>query len=179
LFESPRGDNKDTPIDNATLYAHSEDFEATNSNKIDYFISHSWNDDAEIKCQVLKAFSLRFKASNNREPTYWFDKVCIDQEKVNNPDYYALLVLPINIGACRKVLVLLGESYIRRIWCLWELFCLFLFCNKDLALDRVEVELLDSLDSHESAQKACMELEILTSMMHIAFVLTRKTNYEE
>ena len=35
-------------------------------------------------------------------------------------------VLPINIGACSKMLILLGKTYLERLWCVWEeLFTLF------------------------------------------------------
>jgi hypothetical protein len=115
--------------------------------QIDYFISHSWNDEAENKCAILRSFSKQFKLIKGRLPTYWFDKVCIDQSRVNDSDYYALHVLPINISSCKKVLVLLGKTYMKRLWCLWELYCLFVFCNKELALDRVEVKLLHEEDA--------------------------------
>jgi hypothetical protein len=68
-------------------------------------------------------------------PTLWLDKVCIDQR---NPGH-ALAVLPINIGACKKVLILLSPSYLTRLWCVWELFALFTFCYKELAVARVQV----------------------------------------
>ena len=42
----------------------------------------------------------------------------------------------------------------KRIWCLWELFCIFSFCNKELALERVEVEILEQ----ESSSKIFEEL---------------------
>jgi hypothetical protein len=119
-------------------------------NQIDFFISHSWADqdfDAEKKCAILRSFSEQFKNMNGKEPTYWLDKVCIDQSRVNDSDYYALHVLPVNISSCKQVLVLLGKSYMKRLWCLWELYCLFVFCNKELALDRVEVKLLHEEDA--------------------------------
>jgi len=56
-------------------------------------------------------------------------------------------VLPVNISSCKQVLVLLGKTYMKRLWCLWELYCLFVFCNKEIALDRVEVKLLHEEDA--------------------------------
>ena len=117
------------------------------TSQVDYFISHSWNDDARKKCEILRDFSNQFKLKKGKEPTYWFDKVCIDQSRVNDSDYYALHVLPVNISSCKQVLVLLGRTYMKRLWCLWELYCLFVFCNKELALDRVEVKLLHEEDA--------------------------------
>ena len=104
-------------------------------------------DNAKKKCEILRDFSNQFKLKNGKEPTYWFDKVCIDQSRVNDSDYYALHVLPVNISSCKQVLVLLGRTYMKRLWCLWELYCLFVFCNKELALDRVEVKLLHEEDA--------------------------------
>jgi hypothetical protein len=43
--------------------------------KIDYFMSHSWADDAKTKCEHLKEFNKNFKIKNNRNVTLWFDKV--------------------------------------------------------------------------------------------------------
>ena len=173
LLKSPRElASKD---ERELVYAKSVPYTATDNRRVDYFISHSWVDNPQKKCQALRSFSETFKKKNGRHPTYWFDKTCIDQSKVNDNDYYALAVLPINIAACNKVLVLLGrkhrnclianqlthfflistgETYMKRLWCLWELFCIFSFCNKELALERVEVELLEQ----ESSSKIFDEL---------------------
>ena len=43
--------------------------------KIDFFISHSWNDDAKWKRTALDKFCEHFKEKNGRYPTFWFDKV--------------------------------------------------------------------------------------------------------
>lgn len=103
--------------------------------KIDFFISHSWLDDAKWKEEALSKFAEDFKKRHFRYPTFWFDKVCIDQ---NNPSD-GIAVLPINIGACEGVLVLLGPTYMSRLWCIWELFSLFTFCNRELALERLKI----------------------------------------
>ena len=63
--------------------------------KIDYFLSHSWHDNGEAKfnqlCEVVK----RFRQAHGRDPTFWLDKVCIDQSDIGA----GLKVLPINIRA--------------------------------------------------------------------------------
>eukprot|EP01041_Mallomonas_annulata_P021469 gene21469-41530_t len=56
----------------------------TRKDQIDYFISHSWADDPKEKCIALKKFSSNFKMKYKRQPTYWFDKVCIDQKNPGN-----------------------------------------------------------------------------------------------
>lgn len=105
------------------------------SDKIDFFISHSWSAEPEKKCIALKKFVNNYIKENKREPTFWFDKVCIDQKDPGNH----LEVLPINIGSCKKMLILMDLTYITRIWCIWEIFTLLTFCNKELALNRIEI----------------------------------------
>lgn len=110
------------------------------SDKIDFFISHSWVGEPTMKCKALREVAEAFIKRNGRNPTFWFDKVCINQK---DPSNY-LEVLPINIGACKKMLILMDRTYIERIWCIWEFFTLLTFCNKELALERVEIKLIPS-----------------------------------
>jgi len=120
--------------------------------KINFFISHSWvNDPAikKIKIKKLKEFSAKYKTAHNVEPTYWFDKTCIDQKNPKN----ALLSLPINIGACEKMLILLDKTYLQRLWCLWELYTIFSFCNKELAVLRVEVLIIEDDEKNSESVK--------------------------
>jgi len=152
LLKSPRqlGNNDEKE----RIYALSEHVNVLkHQDKIDFFISHSWDDDPVLKCSLLKKFSLDFKDRNGRWPTYWFDKCCIDQRNPGN----ALAVLPINIGACNKFLILMSESYLHRLWCVWEVFTLFTFCNKELALERIE--LLPLVDKSNNNFDVLQELE--------------------
>ena len=55
-----------------------------------------------------------FIAANGREPTFWLDIACIDQSTISD----GLKVLPINLMACRKVLVVVGPTYSKRLWCM-------------------------------------------------------------
>jgi len=80
--------------------------------KIDYFVSHSWEDNYEQKWEALKEFSEKFFKKHKRYPTLWLDKVCINQSDSSK----SLEVLPINIASSKKVLVLLSSSYIERLW---------------------------------------------------------------
>lgn len=50
-----------------------------------------------------------------------------------------LKVLPVNVMACKKMLVLFGSSYSSRLWCAWELFTLFSFQGRKQALASVDV----------------------------------------
>jgi hypothetical protein len=83
--------------------------------KIDYFISHSWNDHAKSKCKGMEAFIERCNNSGKPWPSFWLDKVCIDQ----NDNKRGIASLPINIGACKKILILMGKTYMTRLWCIW------------------------------------------------------------
>ena len=53
-------------------------------------------------------------------------------------------VLPINVMACKKMLVLCGKTYPARLWCAWELCTLFSFMREEQALERVELVTTDS-----------------------------------
>ena len=97
------------------LFSLSESVAVSNRfGKIDYFISHSWVDNAEKKCHGLEAFIDRCNSSG-KSPSFWLDKVCIDQ----NDTTKGIEALPINIGACKKVLILMGKTYMKRLWCIW------------------------------------------------------------
>lgn len=106
---------------------------------IDFFISHSWYDDPEMKYEQLSELAEQFKAAHQRYPTFWFDKVCIDQTKISD----GLKVLPVNVMACSKMLVLCGQTYLTRLWCAWELCTLFSFMEEQVAVRRLRVVPLD------------------------------------
>lgn len=128
-------------------YALSQDAVVqSHADKIDFFVSHSWDDDSVSKCRALRQFMEQQRRRHARFPSLWLDKVCIDQRDSCN----ALAVLPINIGSSKRMLILLSPSYLKRLWCVWELFTLFSFCNADLALERIEVVPLESSSSPSS-----------------------------
>lgn len=56
------------------------------------------------------------------------------------------------MGAGLRTFLLLSPKYMTRLWCVWELFTLFTFCNNELALQRVVV--LPLVDFDESSAKA-------------------------
>lgn len=107
-------------------YSHSR-FLKPDEKRIDFFISHAWTDDGKSKFQALKSIAEAFHVTHKRWPTFWFDKVCFDQNNLNA----GLKVLPINIMSCETVLVLCGPNYPSRLWCIWELFTLFAFIADD------------------------------------------------
>ena len=98
-------------------------------------MSHSWHDDAEAKWGSLQRSAEQFKALNGRYPTFWLDKVCIDQTCIAD----GLRALPVNVMACDRVMVLLGNTYACRLWCIWELFTLLAFTDLKVAVERVQL----------------------------------------
>ena len=75
-------------------------------------MSHSWYDDPNAKIAMLSNLANNFQREKGRFPTFWLDKVCIDQNKIKD----GLKVLPINVMACKKMLVLAGPTYPKRLW---------------------------------------------------------------
>mmetsp|Transcript_13037 Transcript_13037/g.31096 ORF Transcript_13037/g.31096 Transcript_13037/m.31096 type:complete len:752 (+) Transcript_13037:78-2333(+) len=102
---------------------------------IDFFVSHSWADNGEKKFRALKYLASEFHLQHGRYPTFWVDKFCIDQRRIED----GLRVLPVNVMACSKVLILCGPSYPTRLWCAWELCVLLSFMSFELALKRLVV----------------------------------------
>eukprot|EP00937_MAST-01D_sp_MAST-1D-sp2_P005568 g5568.t1 len=107
--------------------------------QIDYFISHSWHDDDDEKFRKLDVFAAEFKRKHGREPTFWLDKCCLDQENITQ----GLQVLAVFLMACKSVIVLGGETYTKRLWCMWELYVYFAFRPQA----RIDVLSLDGDDS--------------------------------
>ena len=50
-------------------------------------------------------------------PMLWLDKACIDQQKIDE----SLAALPVYLSGCRDLLILVGSTYTRRLWCVMEL----------------------------------------------------------
>lgn len=102
--------------------------------RVDFFVSHSWSDDAMVKwitlCEVANDFMTK---NNGRRPTFWFDKACIDQDHIED----GLAVLPLYVMACEKMLILCGDSYPDRLWCAWEICTLLSFVTIEQALRQV------------------------------------------
>ena len=47
-------------------------------------------------CEMVNVYKMK---NSGREPTFWLDKVCIDQANISD----GLKVLPINVMACKQV----------------------------------------------------------------------------
>ena len=120
--------------------------------RVDYFLSHAWDDPRAAKVAALKGFFAGPRASS----TLWFDKTCItqcaDSDSKRMRDN-AIAALPVNVGACKTMLVLLGPEYLKRIWCVWELQSVFTFCVKELAVERIEVVPVGGFDARKALAK--------------------------
>jgi len=103
---------------------------------IDFFLSHSWHDSGIDKWVRLEAIASNFRIDHGRYPTFWLDRVCIRQENIGD----GLAVLPVNVMACNKILVLAGETYPGRLWCALELVISFAFMPESQAVERVQLE---------------------------------------
>jgi len=102
---------------------------------VDFFMSHSWHDDPIEKWQKLQRLADTFFKVHSRYPTFWLDKVCINQKNIAE----GLKVLPVNVMACKQMLVLCGPTYPERLWCAWELCTMFSFMDMEAALKRIVV----------------------------------------
>jgi hypothetical protein len=94
--------------------------------KVDFFISHAWKDNWPVKKEKLKIVADSFyKMNNGRYPTFWLDKLCFDQNNLDD----SLRCLPLNIMMCHQLLALCGETYSTRLWCIWEIFTVLALCS--------------------------------------------------
>lgn len=91
--------------------------------EIDVFLSHSWHDCPVTKWEVLQDFAQKFFEQNGRYPSIWLDKVCIDQTNIAE----GLKSLSVSLMGCQTMLVLCGETYMQRLWCVLELLTLHAF----------------------------------------------------
>ena len=86
------------------------------------FMSHSWNDNANLKFAELGLWASQHMRRYAEKPTIWLDKGCILQSSATDIKEN-LLCLPIYLAFCQELLVLAGPSYSGRLWCVLELYC--------------------------------------------------------
>eukprot|EP00927_Polykrikos_kofoidii_P002465 TRINITY_DN1097_c0_g1_i8.p1 TRINITY_DN1097_c0_g1~~TRINITY_DN1097_c0_g1_i8.p1 ORF type:complete len:297 (+),score=36.78 TRINITY_DN1097_c0_g1_i8:39-893(+) len=97
-----------------TLYSLSESCQLGDC---DVFLSHSWHDCSVLKWEALTWWCEEFKEANGRFPRLWLDKVCVDQNNIEED----LQCLPIFLAGCNLMLVLSGATYHTRLWCCAEM----------------------------------------------------------
>merc|ERR1719201_2798256 len=104
--------------------------------EVDAFISHSWSDPSDSKWDGLQSWRNDFKRRNGREPRVWFDKCCIDQMNIDD----SLMCLPVHLAACSKVVMLVGPTYLTRLWCVMEIFVLIAAVNDTSRIQCIPVQ---------------------------------------
>lgn len=122
----------------------------------DAFFSHSWHDDPALKWAAMQKWREAFKQKNNgREPKLWIDKYSIDQGNIEN----SLACLPVYLAGCKKLLIICGSTYLKRLWCLVEIFVFLEMGGKmsDVEVILIEDQSESSLPSHWKASPSSME----------------------
>ena len=86
--------------------------------EVDAFLSHSWHDNAESKWQTLSSWAAEFAEAQGRSPVVWLDKACLNQLDIESQ----LACLPVYLSGCQRLVVLAGDTFHTRIWCIIEIF---------------------------------------------------------
>ena len=91
-------------------------------NGCDAFVSQSWHDDGNAKYKALARWAAKFARENGRQPLIWLDKASIDQTMVHDQQALKqnLACLPVWLGGSQELLMLVGPTYLHRIWCALE-----------------------------------------------------------
>ncbi len=110
--------------------------------EIDFFISYAHADNSEAMFRELKAVAERFADQYDREPTFWLDKACIDPREMCKKRMGSdqLSCLPIFVMSCNRVLILHSTAYVKRLWCIWELYICFAM---EVPMPRIQVVLIE------------------------------------
>ena len=90
------------------VYALSRDVDR--AEKVDYFVSHSWNDDGVMRDNLLLDFVSWFRSSHGRDPLVWLDKFCVNPGNIGR----CIKLLPVFIKRCDKMVVVAGPTYLSR-----------------------------------------------------------------
>eukprot|EP00930_Biecheleria_cincta_P098553 TRINITY_DN90201_c0_g1_i1.p1 TRINITY_DN90201_c0_g1~~TRINITY_DN90201_c0_g1_i1.p1 ORF type:complete len:215 (-),score=48.82 TRINITY_DN90201_c0_g1_i1:76-642(-) len=117
---------------------------------VDVFLSHSWHDEPHSKWSQLETWAEKFRLEKNRAPILWLDKTCIDQTDIATD----LQCLPVFLAACNGLLILAGDTYVSRLWCVMELFVYVNMQPPELRESTVEILLLgDTATQLEDLEK--------------------------
>jgi hypothetical protein len=124
----------------------------------DFFWSHSWRDDKELKWEAITRFCMEFQLAKGRPPKLWLDKVCIDQANIAQD----LSCLPVFLAGCNELLVTSGISYTSRLWCCVELYVYFSMRLEDQQRSQPRVLLLaHGQDAHMEVSRSWIQFDSL------------------
>lgn len=131
--------HRDQQLRGHRLYSLSQNLRK--GERIDFFLSHSWQDDPTQKLQIVQSVADAFQAQHGRMPSFWLDAVCFNQLNIAA----SLKCLPVNVLSCKKVLALAGPTYVSRLWCIWELYTRLVFVEMSVAIEsHIQFEILGS-----------------------------------
>ena len=82
-------------------------------NERSVFVSHSWHDSRAEKWNALRAWARHEKAQRGEEPLLWLDAACVSPDM---PIDRALAMLPLYLVGTQRMVVLLGATYLGRLW---------------------------------------------------------------
>ena len=127
----------------------------------DAFVSHSWRDPNLPKWEALSEWSTQRQIDKGGKPALlWLDKACVDQTDIKR----SLAGLPIFLAGCDNLLVLAGESYTTRLWCVLELF---VFLHMGGTRDRLCVVPLASRVGVSKDERALQEAMVMARLRRV------------
>ena len=134
--------------------------------EIDAFLSHSWHDDAAKKWTTLSKWADENTRVDGKPPKLWFDRACIDQKNIDDD----LATLPVFLSGCKNLLVLAGETYPCRLWCVMEIYTFYQMHHDDVSRKSGQremaslVQVLPVLRSERGELRASSEESVLEAV---------------
>jgi hypothetical protein len=97
----------------------------------------------------------------------WFDQACIVKENCADCKEVdcdlgtmSFATLPISVGNCKKLLVMLSPTYLTRLWCIMELFSVFAFAIPEVAVARIDIVRLLGADAPQENELEAFKMQI-------------------
>jgi hypothetical protein len=107
----------------------------------DYYVVHSWSDDASLKASALERWAAGYaRAHDGRRPCIWLDALCADATRTEAEQ---LADLPFVMGRAHGLLLLCGPKTIDRLRCAIELY---VWLATGGSVDDVQIALLGPPD---------------------------------
>ena len=85
--------------------------------EVDAFLSHSSQDAAEELLEAFRGWTRDFVAATGRDSLVWLDTMCLDEKDFRGD----ITRLPIFIAGCKQLVLLVGDTFCTRFWCVMEL----------------------------------------------------------
>jgi len=132
---------------------------------LDAYVVHSNYDDAPAKWVALECWRINFRSkSRAREPTLFIDRVCMAPALYRRPA--AVEATPVYLGGAKSLLVLAGETFARRLWCVTEVL---LFLSLGGSPSQVHVATLATdADALQRFAESCEAFDVREAQCHRA-----------